>query len=210
MIFLKDYKGELMKNISQLLFCALIFSIITIYASDGSNLQFRVAQALIEAVSNDNVGLTEIVLNHKACPNAKIEHGITPLHIAASRGNVRTVSVLIKHGALLDLANDFGQTALHFAAMYGYPDVINILSQHHANINAPDAGYETPLHAAIRYKQPESVKALLTCKANPDLPNSKNETPAQLAQHSDNKDINLLLSEWPSLHSSAGKSSPKL
>jgi ankyrin repeat protein len=121
-----------MKNISQLLFCTLIFSIITIYASDGSTPLPPLEQALIEAVSNDNVVLTETLLNAKADPNAKIEYGITALQIAASRGNKDTVRMLLKHGAQAPLKNAFGQTALDFATMYGYSDIANLLRRHPA------------------------------------------------------------------------------
>jgi len=76
--------------------------------------------ALHAAVSRQDLGLIESILDAGADPNLPQQQGFTSLHAAAMSGNVALVGLLMSRGADPALINESGQTAAELAAARGH------------------------------------------------------------------------------------------
>jgi ankyrin repeat protein len=74
------------------------------------------------AVRNNNVKITELLLDHGADPNQVSPAGFTPLMSAAEK-SIAVLPLLIRRGARLDLRDPHGNTALDWAKKYGKPAI---------------------------------------------------------------------------------------
>ena len=86
------------------------------------------AMNLHEAAGDGDVAEVRQLMAAGAEVDEKGEHGMTPLHWAATEGHVETVRVLVEEmGADKDAKAVNGATALHFAADNGQVEVMRVL-----------------------------------------------------------------------------------
>jgi ankyrin repeat protein len=121
------------------------------------------------AVRNNNVKITELLLDHGAYPDGVSPSGFTALMSAAEK-SIAVLPVLIERGARLDLRDPHGNTALDWAKKYGKPAIraesTRILLEAQKNQNLLDAEKEriAALHntaaerqAALRNRRPKVI-----------------------------------------------------
>jgi len=78
--------------------------------------------------------------------DAKGEHGVTPLFVAALFGRAEAAGLLIEKGADVKGAKgDDGTTALHAAAFFCHTETVKLLLAKGADVNAVNGRSETPL-----------------------------------------------------------------
>ncbi|KHJ74827.1 ankyrin repeat protein, partial [Oesophagostomum dentatum] len=91
----------------------------------------------------------EYLVKNKAEVNVSDNHGLTPLHWAASKGLERTVGFLLKGGADVDRPDDRGRNALHMAALTRSRITQGLLCEANPKaVNRQDCNGFYPLHYA--------------------------------------------------------------
>ena len=122
-------------------------------------------------LSNDSVGLVELLLIHGANASAKSNvhgdpHGIepynTPLMMAVLENNIDAVKLLLKNGAEVNHKCRNGFSALSLASELGRNNLVKMLLAYGADLNATDDNGRTPLDLAIWNGHTETVKVLLS------------------------------------------------
>ncbi|MBC8142792.1 MAG: ankyrin repeat domain-containing protein [Armatimonadetes bacterium] len=68
--------------------------------------------------TGDQLAIATLLLNAGASPNLPIDHGTTPLHLAASRGNAPMVGLHLECGGDPASVDSLGMTVLHYAVQY--------------------------------------------------------------------------------------------
>lgn len=94
-----------------------------------------------------------------------IDHGYTPLMLAAELGWVAAMELLVECGADLNASNDEGLTALHIAAQKDQGLAISCLLEKGVDIDSFGA-HKTPLMWAAFYGRANALKVLLENGAN--------------------------------------------
>lgn len=91
-----------------------------------------------------------------------VEHGETPLALAAVRRHQATAKLLLDAGARLTVKSPLGGlTPLHHAATSGSADVVRLLLQYGSEAGVKDERDRTPLQLACRWGQHAAVEVLL-------------------------------------------------
>ncbi len=83
--------------------------------------------ALHAALAGRHRDVAELLLGHRADPNARQQGGFTALHSAAQHGDVAMIELLLGHGAEPGLAADDGRTALSLAMAGGHTAATELL-----------------------------------------------------------------------------------
>jgi len=83
------------------------------------NIWAAAADGDLNAVGNE--------LENHVSVNAKVECGLTPLHVATLFDQLATARLLLASGADVSLTDAEGNTALHMAAFLGRTDIVNVL-----------------------------------------------------------------------------------
>jgi ankyrin repeat protein len=146
--------------------------------------------ALVQAIAHLNQALVEMLLEHKADPNARYEltfdavpdlpnpnnykptinaAQLTPMMLAANAGHTSIVSVLIKAGADVNAQDSTGTTALLWAVRRDRPGAVDALLNGGAEVNRADRYGLTPLGMAAALGREALVRALLQHGAAPNL-----------------------------------------
>ncbi len=169
--------------------------------------------ALHEAAENGHHSIVELLLQHKANPNANDVEGYTPLIRGAQGGHLEVVRLLLNHGAQVEQKVGWGMTALHWAAENGHHSTVELLLQHKADPNATDAKElhflakigllptdeqpkkgVTALHYAAVSGHHSIVELLLQHKADPNATDEDGYTvPAILKRTTTSHDIDSAL-----------------
>ncbi len=95
-----------------------------------------------------HVDIVQMLLKHKADPNAHNNAGMAPLHGAAMAGHMEVVQLLLEHGAEVNAADNIGNTPLYFAAWDGHEAVAKLLLDHGADRGAVTHKGESALQRA--------------------------------------------------------------
>ena len=135
---------------------------------------------LPRAVQRDNPIRVQALLDAGADPNARDNHGFTPLYWAVWHSSLAVIPMLLKGGA--DLHARHGSrdgTLLHWA---GSPAVVKILLDAGADLHARDKNGETPLHVAAGSGDPARVKVLLDAGADLHARAEDGKTPLHVAE----------------------------
>ncbi|HXJ56652.1 MAG TPA: ankyrin repeat domain-containing protein [Verrucomicrobiae bacterium] len=146
--------------------------------------------ALVQAIANLNQGLVELLLDHKADPNARYEMTfdavpdqpnpnnykptinaaqLTPIMLAGYAGNTSIVALLIKAGADVNAQDSTGATALLWAVRRDKPGAVDVLLNGGAEVNRADRYGLTPLRMATSLGREALVRTLLQHGAAPNL-----------------------------------------
>ena len=123
--------------------------------------------ALMGVAKRGNEPLVDILLSYNANPNvADLEHGYTPLRLAAEEGHTPIVLKLLHAGARRDTTDKLGDTALISAARRGQTDAVQALLNSAVDPNITGAGGMTALMWAVYWNEKDTVAALLAGGAN--------------------------------------------
>jgi len=124
----------------------------------------------------------------------ELEHGLTPLHWAATRGYRDVAEILIAHGADVnadrtDAHCDVVGTPLHCAVFTGHVEVARVLIANGARVNymsmvGIDMVGGTALHQAARGGRAEIAKLLIGAGADPNAKGFKDKTAPPLCEQS--------------------------
>lgn len=107
--------------------------------------------ALCQAISQDNMEITEKLLEAGVSPDAGAsgENGFTPVLIfAVMKNNEDLARMLIRHGANVNVQGAHGDTALMYAAFAGQLDMVELLLDNKADANIKNESKWTALMAA--------------------------------------------------------------
>ncbi len=123
------------------------FSNLCLYG-EGSGLGMSLDGQLIAALKEfKDLSTIKALLNQGAGVN--VNHGDSPLHIAAHNGNTAILKILLDKGAGLESQGISAYTPLHTAVNSGKLYAVLFLLQQGANVNAKDASSKTPLENAL-------------------------------------------------------------
>ena len=137
--------------------------------------------ALWQAVSENKIESTELLLAHGANPNISDRSGNTPLHLAVAKNQSGTTELLLKSSADVNARNDNGQTPLWMASQQGNTDLARLLLENKADPNLQGEYGQTPLFVAAERGPADLVRLLLKNKANPNIQDFSGQTPLKAA-----------------------------
>ncbi|MGD9643644.1 MAG: ankyrin repeat domain-containing protein [Elusimicrobiales bacterium] len=115
---------------------------------------------LMMAVMQDDIEITDILLDNKADVYARNKALQTPLHLAARWGKERSMARLIKRGLSMELRDELGWTPLMWAAMRGKAGAAEQLLKAGALPNPVDSDGNTALILAA-WRGHSAVASLL-------------------------------------------------
>lgn len=139
--------------------------------------------ALLVAVQDDDLALTEMLLQCGADPNSVPEgSGHTPLFVACAANRPELVRTLTLAGALPHARIDrMGATPLYIACHKGYAAVVDELLMGGADPDRPQRDGSTGLHIASKGSHAEVVRVLLANGATANVRTNKGFTPIHRA-----------------------------
>lgn len=88
---------------------------------------YTLTNALFDAITGQDVEMTEYLLQHGFSVNIMNRTQTTPIHIAAAKGNVEIIDLLIGQGANVNQLDDDGWNALLFAGSQSHRDSVRRL-----------------------------------------------------------------------------------
>ncbi len=152
---------------------------------------------LHEAVSRNQRGFVQFLLEKGADPDAKNAAGNAPLHMAARLGLLDCARLLLSGGADPNPKDLFDNTPLHLDMhKERRADMLKLLIASKADVDARDRNGNAPLHIAVMLSYPrEEAALLLDAGAPPDSANADGSTPLHLAVMKDNSALARLLLE---------------
>ena len=129
-------------------------------------------------------------------PNALVEDGYTPLHLAARRGVLSAIDTLISHGAEPDGKDVNGRRPLHWAALAGNVEALaELIFRFNATVDAKGLYGRTALSLAAGRGDTESAWWLLEGGADVNARSNSGRTPLHYAVTGQNVPmVELLLS----------------
>lgn len=99
------------------------------FLNQGSKLHtnYTLTNALFDAITGQDLEMTEYLLQHGFSVNAMNRTQTTPIHIAAAKGGVEILDLLIRQGANVNQLDDDGWNALLFAGAQSHRDSVRKL-----------------------------------------------------------------------------------
>ncbi|XP_077435531.1 uncharacterized protein ankrd50l [Vanacampus margaritifer] len=114
------------------------------------------------------VDVVDLLLKHRANPNAQDAEGRPPLHSVAWTGHTDVGRRLLSASTInIDLTCHQGATALSIAAQQGHADVVAILLQGGANPDHVDKYGRTPMKVAGKHGHTKVIRLLESFGAKP-------------------------------------------
>jgi ankyrin repeat protein len=118
--------------------------------------------ALHWAVRQDDLELTDRLLDTGADVAVANRYGITPIHLAAVNGNTAMLERLLDAGADVNTVGKDGETVLMTAARGGHVDAVRLLIDRGATVDAREAWHgQTALMWAAAQGHPAMLSVLL-------------------------------------------------
>lgn len=93
---------------------------------------------ITSAVFENNLKMTELILENTNFIDEQDENGYTALYIASGNGNMEIVKFLIEHGANINLVDNSNSTPLSIAVMNEHIQVAEYLIEHGADTSIKD------------------------------------------------------------------------
>ncbi|KPM35886.1 hypothetical protein AK830_g10674 [Neonectria ditissima] len=145
--------------------------------------------------SNSSNHILWLLLENHANVNAQTKnHGLTPLHMAASGGNDSAVWLLLEKGADPSKLDVNSRTALHCAVGSDNLRVAQLLIWRASGlVNAFDHEKRTVLHYAASQGNRSIVEMLLNSGADIDAQDGSGQTPLSLAVSQSHEDVAVCL-----------------
>ena len=110
---------------------------------------WRGQTALMWAVTEQHIGVAEVLVEQGADVHARSNAGFTPFLFAARTGNREMVRLLLEAGANVNDAAPDGMTALVMASANGFESLAVFLLENGADPNAKDGNGVTAMHYAM-------------------------------------------------------------
>uniref|UniRef100_H3A9G8 Uncharacterized protein n=1 Tax=Latimeria chalumnae TaxID=7897 RepID=H3A9G8_LATCH len=161
------------------------------------------AQALLDAMSNDQIHLARFILDALDCKivNARTEKAQTPLISSVllpdPAARSKFMKLLLERGADVNCHDEVGRTALSYACERGYLETVKKLVQHNADPELVDAWGNTALmYAAVTGHTAVVeflVRAFKRLGLEIDRPNSVGNSAMQVAKYLGHRDCVLAL-----------------
>lgn len=156
---------------------------------------------LFTTVTEGNLVLTKLLLDHGA--NAQIfdKNNETPLHVLPIRGsNFELAKLLLTHGCNCRVKSGSQRVALHRAAEFGtMADAAILMINSGAKINVQDKWSTMPIHFAARWGNYAVLKKLIEHGADILAPIDAQHAPLELSRYII-RDSNLRLVDGEQLH----------
>jgi hypothetical protein len=132
--------------------------------------------ALGIAASMNHVKMVKMLLEHKANPNIKFDHGVTAIMGACSVGNLDMLRLFAENGADVHATDENGVSVLHRAVKSGVESLVTVLLFYNVDINVADHEGWTPIFHAIWSENPSMFRYLVRRNANLNLRTTRGET----------------------------------
>ena len=154
------------------------------------------------AVAKWDRGMTQLLTEHGADPNATDNGGITPLLGAAMQGigggtvsfDSTLIDLILNAGADPNVRDRSGMTLLQHALRVGSIELVEALLRNGADPNTTDGAGTTPVHATALWPHANAMELLLEHGAKIDRQDQLGNTPLHVAAFAGNKDaVKLLL-----------------
>ncbi len=147
-----------------------------------------------KAVSVDDAGSVQALLQRGFDPNSRDEKGQVPLYLSLREGSFKVAAVLLQSPQTqVDTANESGETPLMMAALKGQADWARRLVERGAQVNR--SGW-TPLHYAATGPDKALVAWLIERGAALDARSPNGTTPLMMAaRYGDQDSAELLLAK---------------
>lgn len=146
------------------------------------------------AAEGGRAKIAELLLAHKADPEAATATKQLPLHLAVAAGSVATARVLLEHGAPVDATDKEGETPLHYACKQGNAELARLLLDHGAGVSVAAGEVQRPaIHFAAESGSREVIELLLARKAELNATTVLGETALHVAAAAGRVDAARLL-----------------
>jgi len=99
----------------------------------GADVNFA---AKVRAGTKDKIKKMKYSVILKYSLSFRLQHNITPIHVAAKWGKIKMVNLLMSKGANIEAKTRDGLTPLHCAARSGHHEVVDILIEKGAPIGS--------------------------------------------------------------------------
>ena len=133
----------------------------------------RGKNALIAAVSENNIDCVKLLINTGADLNVSDQHGTTPLMKAAANGHLNITEILIRAGAKVNATDSRGSTPLMHVWFNGNSECIDLLLRSGADVNIVDNVGDTALTRAASKGFVTCMKILIKAGADVNVNSSR-------------------------------------
>ena len=154
------------------------------------------SNALINAVSRNNVNAVRRLIENGADVNAFDAHLNTALHMGCMKGHFELASLLVESGAAVDLANEDGQQPLHIAVRSRSLKLVKLLLSYRADPNARDGRKCTSMHVAAEVGDDSILEVLLDHGADLMVKDRSGQLPVRTARKQNHLSAMRLLQKW--------------
>ena len=164
---IRNLLGEdfMFSKLKVLLSGVIIFAGITVEAVPSyQKAETKNELLLFRAIEKENIGLVQRILdNFEEIENinAKIQEGMTPLHLAVEKKLLEIAALLLNKGADTNAVDHLDKTPLYIATLLGDLEMVSLLLNRGADPNKFVNNFETPLHLASRLCQKDIILHLL-------------------------------------------------
>lgn len=157
--------------------------------------------ALHLAACNHSVEVIKILLDAKADPNCKDEHGCTPLFFVQK---IDEAKILLRYKADINIVNAGGNTPIFNALFVNSnepSDCLKLYLSHGVNkINQTRSDGFGLLHEAAKCNYDQAIKLLLDYQADIDVPDNSGNTPLIVAINNKHEScVRVLLDYWANI-----------
>lgn len=159
-------------------------SVVDVLIKKGVDVNFKDGgnkTALIYAIENNRVEMTELLLNNQAKLPEEKEMMAQVLHSAVLYGFQDISEKLMANGASLTSIDIKGLSLLHNAIIGHNTKWIDLLMTEESNLNILDNFNRTPLHYSVELNQLELAKLLVQKGVDVNIIDCTNRTPLNIA-----------------------------